>query len=155
MIKGSLVLSLWMLETEYSGFGDQYHACWCLGDLSRQGITRHGIDYRICNICGCSIGNLVFFCWAKSYIWCEYIFYNLKTIQCVKSWYGYPLGFTLCCVLYFSCSKLFHLLSIKFSWCCDRSILLLLWSFLAICCGKQVLFQNRNTKIQVAYLLSC
>ena len=110
--------------------------------------------YRICNIWGCFIGNLVFFCWAKFYIWCECIFYNLKIIQRVKSWYGYPLECTLCCVLYFSCSKWFHLLSIKFSWCCDRSILLLLWSFLAICCGKQVLYQSRNTKIQVAYLWS-
>ena len=25
----------------------QYHACWCPGDLSRQGISRHGIDSRV------------------------------------------------------------------------------------------------------------
>ena len=24
----------------------QYHACWCPGDLSRQGINRHGIDHQ-------------------------------------------------------------------------------------------------------------
>ena len=27
MIWGSLVLTVEMLETEYSGFGDEYHAC--------------------------------------------------------------------------------------------------------------------------------
>ena len=118
MIRGSLVLSLWMLETEYSGFGVQYHACWCPGDLSRQGITRHGIDWKF---------GLLLLSKILHMMWIH--FYNLKTIQRVKSWYGYPLECTLCCVLYFSCSKWFHLLSIKFSWCCDRSILLLLWSF--------------------------
>ena len=38
------LLTLLMLETEYSGLFDQYDACWCPGDLSRQGINRHGID---------------------------------------------------------------------------------------------------------------
>ena len=35
-----------MLETEYSDLFDQYmyHASWCPGSLSRQGISRHGID---------------------------------------------------------------------------------------------------------------
>ena len=28
----------------------QYHGCWCPGDLSRQGISSHGIDQISCNI---------------------------------------------------------------------------------------------------------
>ena len=31
------MLTLLMLEMEYSGSGGQYHACWCLGSLSRLG----------------------------------------------------------------------------------------------------------------------
>ena len=53
MILGSLVLALQMLATEYFGFWDQYHACWCPGSLSRQGISRHGIDsigYATCGV---------------------------------------------------------------------------------------------------------
>ena len=37
-------LTLLIIETEYSGLFSQYHACWCPGDWSRQGISRHGID---------------------------------------------------------------------------------------------------------------
>ena len=37
-------LTLLMLETEYSGLFSHYHACWCPGSLSLQGINRHGID---------------------------------------------------------------------------------------------------------------
>ena len=37
-------LTVVMLETEYSGLFGQYHACWCTGFLSHQGISRHGID---------------------------------------------------------------------------------------------------------------
>ena len=32
-----------LLETEYSVLCGQYHARWCPGSLSRQGISRHGI----------------------------------------------------------------------------------------------------------------
>ena len=28
-----------MLETDDSGLGEQYHACWCPGSLRRQGIS--------------------------------------------------------------------------------------------------------------------
>ena len=48
--------TLLMLETEYPSFGAQYHACWCPGSLSHQGISRHGIDsigyatYRIAQL---------------------------------------------------------------------------------------------------------
>ena len=35
-------LTLLMLEMEYSGFGGQYHACWCPGDF--RSFSRHGID---------------------------------------------------------------------------------------------------------------
>ena len=40
-----IILSLTplMLETEYSGLFGQYHACWCPGSLSRQGIIRNSI----------------------------------------------------------------------------------------------------------------
>ena len=37
-------LLILILEIEYSGFGDQYHACWCPGSWSHQDINRHGID---------------------------------------------------------------------------------------------------------------
>ena len=33
-----------MLETKYSGFEDQYHACWCYVSRSRQSISRHTIS---------------------------------------------------------------------------------------------------------------
>ena len=32
-----------LLEMEHSGFGGQYHACWCPGSQCQQSITRHGI----------------------------------------------------------------------------------------------------------------
>ena len=38
------ILTLLMLETEYSGFESQYHSCWCTGSWSRQRISSHGID---------------------------------------------------------------------------------------------------------------
>ena len=38
------VLTLLMLETEYSGLFGQNHCCLCPGSLSRQGIGRYGID---------------------------------------------------------------------------------------------------------------
>ena len=31
----NVILTLLMLETEYSGFGGQYHACWCTGWLPK------------------------------------------------------------------------------------------------------------------------
>ena len=37
------ILTLLMLEMEYSGFGGQYHACWCTGDFRSQCISEHGI----------------------------------------------------------------------------------------------------------------
>ena len=37
-------LTLLMLKMEYSGSFGQYHAYWCPGSLSRQGISRNGID---------------------------------------------------------------------------------------------------------------
>ena len=37
-------VTLLVLGTEYSLSGNQYHACWCPGSLSRQGISGHGID---------------------------------------------------------------------------------------------------------------
>ena len=36
-------LTLMMLETEYPGFGGQYHIYWCPGSKSCQAISRHGI----------------------------------------------------------------------------------------------------------------
>ena len=48
----SVVLTLQMLETEYSSFGDQYHVCWSPGSLSHQGISRHGIDSKGYATCG-------------------------------------------------------------------------------------------------------
>ena len=39
------MLILLVLETEYFSSGEQYHACWCPGDLNRQGISRYGIDH--------------------------------------------------------------------------------------------------------------
>ena len=38
------IWTLLMLEMKYSCFGGQYHARWCPGPLSRQAISRHGID---------------------------------------------------------------------------------------------------------------
>ena len=38
-----IYLTILLLETEYSGSGWQYHACWCPGSWSRQSISRHGI----------------------------------------------------------------------------------------------------------------
>ena len=38
------LLTLLMVEAEYSGFFDQFHSCWCPGDFRSQGISRHGID---------------------------------------------------------------------------------------------------------------
>ena len=77
-----------ILETGYSGFGDQYHDCWCPGSFSHQGISRHGIDsigYATCVVAPSEI-------WSSSVgqnprhdTKCEYIFCNLKTIQCVKN----------------------------------------------------------------------
>ena len=43
-VRGILQLTLLMLETEYSGFGGQYHACRCPGSWSCQSISRHVID---------------------------------------------------------------------------------------------------------------
>ena len=87
MIWGSLVLTLEMLETEYSGFGDEYHACWCPG-LSRQGISRLGIDsigYATCGVAPLEI-------WSSSVeqnptydMKYEFIYYDLKTIRRVRS----------------------------------------------------------------------
>ena len=37
-------LTLVTLDIEYSGSEGQYHACWCPGNLSCQGISRNGID---------------------------------------------------------------------------------------------------------------
>ena len=57
------VLTLLILETEYSGLFGQYYGCWCPGELRSQGISRYGIDnkgkttYRFC-----CIVNLTFFC---------------------------------------------------------------------------------------------
>ena len=42
-LHSSVLWILLMLETEYSGFGGQYHACWCTGSWSRQSISRHSI----------------------------------------------------------------------------------------------------------------
>ena len=39
-----IISTLLMLGTEYSGLFDQYHACWCPGSLSCQGINRYGFD---------------------------------------------------------------------------------------------------------------
>ena len=74
-------VTLPMLETKYSRFGDQYHSCWCPGSLSRQGISRHGIDsirYATCRVAPLEI-------WSPSVeqiprcdTKCEYIFHNLK-----------------------------------------------------------------------------
>ena len=85
MILGSLVLALQMLATEYFGFRDQYHACWCPGSLSHQDISRYAIDSVRYATCG--VAPLVI--WSSveqnpTYeMWIH--FYNLKTIQCVKS----------------------------------------------------------------------
>ena len=46
-IHSQSVLTPLMLETEYSGFGDQYHACWCPGSQSRQSISKNAIDSRL------------------------------------------------------------------------------------------------------------
>ena len=51
-----------MPETEYSGFGGQYHACWCPGSLSRQGISRNDIDsivYATFRLLHCDFGLLL------------------------------------------------------------------------------------------------
>ena len=59
------ILTLLMLGMEYSCFGDQYHTCWWLGSLSRQGISRHGIDsigYATCRVhwkCGLLLLNKI------------------------------------------------------------------------------------------------
>ena len=37
--KALIILTLLMLEMEYSSLFGQYHACWCPGNLSRQGIV--------------------------------------------------------------------------------------------------------------------
>ena len=47
----SSVLTLLMLETEYSGLFGQHHACWCPGSSSRQGTSRHGIGIIVKAIC--------------------------------------------------------------------------------------------------------
>ena len=55
-------LTLLMLEMEYSSFGCQYHACWCPGDLSHQGISRNGIDcigLATCKVAPCESGLLL------------------------------------------------------------------------------------------------
>ena len=42
-----------MLKTEYSSLFVQYHACWCSGSFSRQGIRGHDIDsigYAACGV---------------------------------------------------------------------------------------------------------
>ena len=44
------ILTLLMLETEYSGFGSQYHACWCPGDKSPGHQQEWYWQYRIGNI---------------------------------------------------------------------------------------------------------
>ena len=47
----ALILTLLMLEIEYSGFGDQYHACWCTGFSSPQCISRHVtgcVEQKLC-----------------------------------------------------------------------------------------------------------
>ena len=57
-----LIKAFPMLETEYSSLFDQYHACWCPGSLSRQDISRHGVDsigYATCTKC-------------------EYVFYDIQ-----------------------------------------------------------------------------
>ena len=37
----------------------QYHACWCPGDLSRQGISKHGIDQISWNILSLALDELI------------------------------------------------------------------------------------------------
>ena len=66
-----------MLETEYSAYGDQYHACWCPGSWSRQGITRHGID----NMHYCSNVNFIYLVQANSNIWLKMWIYLLQALK--------------------------------------------------------------------------
>ena len=94
-----MVWTLLMLKTKYFHLFGHYHACWCLGDLSRQGISRHGIDstgeatYRVAPL----------WIWSPSAGWYpryvmkyEYIFYNLyNNPACLElnlhhwNWYHY------------------------------------------------------------------
>ena len=44
--KAFVFLTLMMPKTDYSGLFGQYHAHWCPGYWSHQGISRHGIDHH-------------------------------------------------------------------------------------------------------------
>ena len=114
MILGSLVLTLQMLETEYSGFGDQYHACWCPGSSSHQDISRHGIDsigYATCGVAPLVIWSSV----EQSLTYdtkCEYILIISKQFR-VNIVIPYNRLYAVY-FIFFSSSKWFHLFSPKF-----------------------------------------
>ena len=80
-----------MLETEYSGFGGQYHSCLCLGSYSHQSISRHGIACVGQTTC-IVVPELISSTWVKpnsqitihNVNTCLY-FVTFKTIQHIKS----------------------------------------------------------------------
>ena len=115
MILGSLVLTLQMLETEYSGFGDQYHACWCPGSSSHQGISRHGIDsigYATCGVAPLVIWSSV----EQNLTYdtkCEYIFIISKQFR-VNIVIPYNRLYAVYFIFFFPSSKWFNLFSPKF-----------------------------------------
>ena len=123
MILGSLVLTLQMLETEYSGFGDQYHACWCPGSSSHQGISRHGIDsigYATCGVAPLVIWSSV----EQNLTYdtkCEYIFIISKQFR-VNIVIPYNRLYAVYFIFFFFIQQMISFIFPKVSWCCDRSI---------------------------------